>query len=184
MLATPDPESTVETAIAAFGCDDWKLVLDEMSAPLYVTDPEGWVSYANRPAAELAGREPKIGEDRWCVTFSLRTATGEPLAHEQCPMARALKERRRIRDTVVIAERPDGRRHACRVFPTPIEDAAGELAGGINVLIDVTREQSVGLGEQAARCRRIARSTHDAAASAILESMAREYEATAQSLSD
>ena len=36
-----------------------------------------------------------------------------------------------------------------------------------------------GLAEQAARCRRLARSTHDQAASEILVKMARGYDATA-----
>src|SRR6187200_2851904 len=74
-----------------------RALLDVLPVAVYATDPEGRITYFNRAAAELAGREPVIGQDRWCVTWRLFHADGTPLAHDQCPMAVALKERRAVR---------------------------------------------------------------------------------------
>ena len=65
-------------------------------------------------------------------------------------------EQRPIRDAIAIAERPDGSRVAFRPYPTPLFDEDGELTGAVNMLIDVTEEQSEALHEQAERCRRLA----------------------------
>ena len=38
-------------------------VLDALPAAVYTTDPKGKITYYNRAAAELAGREPEVGKD-------------------------------------------------------------------------------------------------------------------------
>jgi hypothetical protein len=98
-------------------------------------------------------------------------------------MATAIKEKRPVRDEVAIALRPDGSRVAFKPYPTPIFDAEGDLAGAVNLLIDISEEQSEGLKEQAARCRRLARSMNDERTSDILKTMASGYEKTAAALS-
>src|SRR5689334_2990158 len=77
--------------------DQFQQILDSLPAAVYTTDAAGRITYYNRAAAELAGREPEIGKDEWCVTFRLFTADGKPLPHDQCPMAVALKEGRPVR---------------------------------------------------------------------------------------
>ena len=49
-----------------------------------------------------------------------------------------LKENRPIRDVEAIAERPDGTRIVLLAFPTPLRDASGALAGGVNILLETT----------------------------------------------
>src|SRR3712207_7069326 len=60
------------------------------------------LSYWNRACVEFAGREPRLGEDRWCVTWKIYTTSGDPLPHHKCPMAQAIRERREIRGAVAI----------------------------------------------------------------------------------
>ena len=57
-------------------------------------------------------------------------------------MAQAILQKRPIRDAIAIAERPDGSRVAFRPYPTPLFDEHGKLTGAVNMLIDVTEEQS------------------------------------------
>lgn len=186
MLATPaDPEDCLAKALTALRCDSsWAAVLDGMPVPVYTADAEGAVTYWNRACVEFAGREPQLGQDRWCVTWQLFTTDGDPLPHEKCPMADAIKSRRPIRGEVAIALRPDGSRRAFVPYPTPLFDEAGEFTGAVNMLIDVSAEQGAALDAQASRCRRLARATLDRDASRILGSMARGYEDTAASLRD
>jgi PAS domain S-box-containing protein len=116
-------------------------VLDALPAAIYTTDPEGRLTYYNRAAVELAGREPKLGSDEWCVTWKLYEADGTPLPHDQCPMAVALKENRAIRDVEAIAERPDGTRRPFIPFPTPLRDLSGKLVGAVNMLVDISERK-------------------------------------------
>ena len=62
-------------------------------------------------------------------------------------MAMALKQKRPIRGMEAIAERPDGTRVPFIPYPTPLFDAAGELIGAVNMLVDITdrkRAEEVG----------------------------------------
>jgi diguanylate cyclase (GGDEF)-like protein/PAS domain S-box-containing protein len=113
-------------------------VLDQLPACVYITDARGYVTYANRAASQLVGRDPVIGEDRWCVTHRLFTLAGEPLRHEDCPMAITLREGRPVRGVEAVLERPDGSRVPFLPFPTPLFDAEGALIGGFNLLIDIS----------------------------------------------
>ena len=183
MLAPANPQECLDTALSALASvPAWRSVLDDLPVPIYTTDADGAVTYWNRACVELAGRQPQLGRDRWCVTWKIYTTTGEFLPHDQCPMAEAIHEQRIIRDTVAIAERPDGTRRAFRPYPTPLFDADGVLTGAINMLVDVTGEQSLALAEQAGRCRRLADAMYDRDTSSVLETMARQYDRTAADL--
>lgn len=182
MVAPNKAHEFVETALAAVRREDWKSVLDRLPVPVYTTDAEGSVTYWNQACVDFAGRQPQLGHDRWCVTWELYTTTGDRLLHEDCPMAEAIRQKCEIRGDVAIALRPDGSRRAFTPYPTPLLDDAGNLTGAINLLIDVTEEQASALGEQAARCQRLALAIHNRADSAILAKMADAYAATAAAL--
>ena len=44
--------------------------LDELPAPIYVTDADGVITYYNPACIAFAGRVPALGQDRWCVIGS------------------------------------------------------------------------------------------------------------------
>ncbi len=177
------PETHLETALDALATrPDWRAVLDALPVAIYVADAEGAVTYWNRGCVGLAGREPELGQDRWCVTWKIYTTTGEPLPHDQCPMADAIREKRPIRDVIAIAERPDGSRVAFRPYPTPLFDQDGSLTGAVNMLIDVSEEQSGALTEQAERCRRLAGSLYSRESNTVLQHMAERFDQTAAEL--
>jgi PAS domain S-box-containing protein len=183
MVGQRQPEELLDTALIALSAGDrQRSVLDELPVPIYTTDTDGAVTYWNRACVEFAGREPRLGEDRWCVAWKIYTTTGEPLPHDQCPMANAIRQRRVIRDAVAIAERPDGSRRAFRPYPTPLFDAGGAMTGAVNMLIDVTDEQSGILREQAERCRRLAGALYNRDSTVVLEKMADGFERIADEL--
>ena len=86
----------------------FRQVLDALPAAVSMTDADGKITYYNKAAADLAGREPAIGKDEWCVTFRLFGLDGKELPHDQCPMAIALKENKPVRGVEAMAQRPDG----------------------------------------------------------------------------
>lgn len=120
------------------GESELRAVLDALPAAVYTTDANGRITYFNRAAAELAGREPELGKDEWCVTWRLYNADGTPLPHNACPMAVALREDRPIRGVEAVLERPDGRRIPFMPYPTPLHNRSGSLVGAVNMLIDIS----------------------------------------------
>lgn len=183
MLAGENPQEVLDTALKAVATTPaWRPVLDQLPVPIYTTDAEGSVTYWNRACVELAGRRPQLGTDKWCVTWKIYSTTGDPIPHDQCPMAQAIREQCIVRDVVAIAARPDGTRRAFRPYPTPLFDDDGVLTGAINMLVDVTDEQSFALAEQAGRCRRLASSMYNRETSTVLESMAEQYDRTVAEL--
>ena len=182
-LPSNSAEALLDTALSAIDAGDGcHAVLDALPVPVYLTDTNGLVTYWNEACVAFAGREPQLGQDRWCVTWQLYTLAGEPLPHEDCPMATAIRERRNVRNEIAIAKRPDGSRAAFRPYPTPLFDEYDELIGAINMLVDVTAEQSDVLSDQARRCRRLAGYTSDRRAAEVLDHMADDYEQAAASL--
>lgn len=120
---------------------NYRDILEDLPAAIYTTDTEGRITYFNQACIAFSGRTPVLGDDQWCVTWKLYTAQGEPLAHDQCPMAVALKERRPVRGVEAMAERPDGSRIAFLPYPTPIFDETGQLLGAVNMLVDISEQK-------------------------------------------
>lgn len=124
-------------------------IIAALPAAIYTTDAEGRITYYNKAAVALAGREPQIGSDQWCVTSKLHWPDGRPMPHDQCPMAIALKENRPISGVEAVAERPDGTCVPFMPFPTPLHDPAGKLIGGVNMLVDISARKQVEQKERA-----------------------------------
>lgn len=123
-------------------------LLDALPAAIYTTDAAGRITYHNQAAADLAGRQPELGKDQWCVTWRLYSPDGTPMPHDQCPMAIALKENRTVRGAEAMAERPDGTLVPFIPYPTPLRDASGALVGAVNMLVDISERKAA---EQALR---------------------------------
>ena len=183
--ATPDQLAEMVAAAAHWNGEALQALLDAQPVPIYLTDDDGWITFFNRACINFAGRTPVPGQDRWCVTWRLHTEAGEPLPHDQCPMAVAVRERRRVRGAVAFAERPDGTRVLFAPFPTPIVDETGASAGAVNILVDVTdARQADALRAQALRCRRLASSVSDPQTVNTLTLMAADYENKARTLAN
>ena len=135
-----DRLSNIGQAVLAFGqADDrFRQVIQALPAAIYTTDALGFITFYNDAAVAMWGRQPTLGDDRWCGSWKLYWPDGTPLPHDECPMAIALRTRRAIRGVEAVAERPDGTRIPFAPHPTPIFDDAGELVGAVNMLVDLT----------------------------------------------
>ena len=114
--------------------------LDALGVAVYTADSDGRITYYNEAAASLWGRRPDLGE-LWCGSWRLFWNDGQPMRHEECPMAMALIEQRPVRGYEAIAERPDGTRVSFVPYPTPLVDEAGAMIGAVNVLVDITERR-------------------------------------------
>ncbi len=181
--ATAEEMIRLASAAALGGETELRSALDDLPAPIYVTDADGWIVYFNRACQDFAGRAPVAGQDRWCVTWRLYTEDGAPLPHEQCPLALTIREKSERHGVIAIAERPDGSRVMFTPCPSLVRDHSGRIIGAVNVLVDVTdQRQSAALEAQAKRCRRLARSVSDTQTVSTLLDLASEYETKARKL--
>ena len=108
---------------------------------VYSCDASGVIREYNHVAAELWGREPKLGEtdERWCGSFRMLRPDGVVIPHEQCPMAEVLSGKvSAVHDGEVQIERPDGSRITVAVNIRPLMSHRGELTGAINCFYDIT----------------------------------------------
>lgn len=102
--------------------------------------PSGLIRTYNRRAAELWGREPILGHERYCGAVRLFRPDGTPLPHIETPMAEVLLFGGQRTDDVIV-ERPDGSRITVRVEVTALRDAQGHLVGAVNAFQDVTERK-------------------------------------------
>jgi PAS domain S-box-containing protein len=136
--------STAITGFASGAISDavFRKIMETLPVAVYMTDAEGWITYFNSAAAQLSGRTPEIGTDKWSVTSKIFLADGTPLPPDQCPMAIALRGGEVPTDIECIAERPDGTRFWFAPYPTVLRDAEGRIVGGITLLVDITRRKN------------------------------------------
>jgi PAS domain S-box-containing protein len=135
-------------------------VLDALPEAVYTTDENGLITFFNAAAVSLWGVTPQLGKSEFCGSWKLLWPDGTPMAHDECPMAIALKEKRPVRGLEAIAVRPDGKRLRFLAFPSPLFDTNGKLIGAVNMLVDVTDQSSA--DEAVLRHNAIVESSDDA----------------------
>ncbi len=157
------PQSTFAPSLAALhDMDSYSRdsIIMSLPAAVYTTDTSGTITFYNKAAAELWGREPKIGEDEWCGSWKLYWPDGTPMRHDECPMAVTLREKQEVRGSEAIAERPDGSRVTFLPYPVLLRNRLGEIIGAFNMLLDVTNRTEE--EESAQRLAAIVESSDDA----------------------
>jgi PAS domain S-box-containing protein len=116
----------------------YRHLVQSLPAAVYTCDAQGRITLFNEAAVQLWGRTPELGQERWCGSHRIYDDEGRRLAHEDSPMARAIRSGQAIRGAEIEIERPDGTRRHALAHPEPIIDAAGRVVGAVNMLIDIT----------------------------------------------
>ncbi|WP_033048071.1 PAS domain-containing sensor histidine kinase [Sinorhizobium meliloti] len=119
--------------------------LDAVPGAVYVCDHEGWLVRYNAEAAELWGRQPSLSapRERFCGSQRLFLSDGSPIAHQECPMAEAIKTGVSTRNAEVIIERPDGSRIFALVNIRPLRDHRGAIQGAVNCFQDISQQKRI-----------------------------------------
>jgi len=114
-------------------------VFQQVGAPLYTTDADGWLTYYNDAASALWGFRPVLGKARWCGARRLYRPNGSLLPHDCCPIATALKEGRVVHAAQMLLERPDRTKVLVRSNPTLLRDAAGAVIAAFDILQPISQ---------------------------------------------
>lgn len=150
---------------------------DDFPVATYVTDAAGVIRHYNRACVSFAGRVPRVGIDKWCVSWELYTQNGRRLPHDQCPMAISIREKRPIDGMQAIAMRPDRTSVLFEPSPIPLFDDKNRLVGAVNLLrVSGQGAEVTSLWAEAARCRRLALSIANDTSVGTLQTQARDCE--------
>jgi PAS domain S-box-containing protein len=178
-----DISETKKTELALRESDTrYRSLIQNLSAAIYTTDKDGYITMYNEAACELWGRRPEIGKDMWCGSWKIFEPDGiTQVPLNECPMAITLKNKTRtVVNTPFIVERPDGVRRYFIPYPEPIFDLNGNMTGAFNMLMDVTERQSSEEGN--ARLAAIVQSSDDAIISKTLEGIVTSWNDSATKL--
>jgi two-component sensor histidine kinase len=117
-------------------------VLDTLPIGFYACDRDGCIIRANKKAAELWGRTPRLLDpaQRFCGSFRVETLEGQFIPPDATPMARAVLQGESFDGVEARVENPDGRRWVASVTIKPLRDEDGRIIGAINCFRDITRD--------------------------------------------
>ena len=159
----------------------YRTLFDLVPVAVYTCDANGIIQQYNRRAVELWGQEPRRNgaSARFCGSFKIFHPDGQPMPHEKCPMARALRgEKLEPKDLEIVVERPGGERR--RVIPAPqiLKDSRGKIIGAINSLFDITEQKRA--EADAMRLAALVRSSRDAVVAKDLNGIITDWNQGAQ----
>lgn len=118
-----------------------KQILETLPIAVYTCAIDGTITFYNRAAIEIWGREPQIGIDKWSGTQKVYSATGDKPPVGYNPLATLLADGIIMPPEEIILERPDGSLVHILSHLSPIYDANGNVAGVANMMVDITHKR-------------------------------------------
>jgi len=125
------------------------------SAPMavFACDRDGVILQYNLRAAELWGRGPACGVERYSGALRLWLPDGKPLPDERNPIVEVLHTGLPTRDVEMSIERPDGSRAPVLANFAALKNGEGEVTGAIASFTDLTERKK--LEQQSLRSQRM-----------------------------
>lgn len=118
-----------------------KHILETLPIAMYTCGIDGTITYYNRAAAELWGREPEMGIEKWTGAYKIFSATVSVLSKEDHPMKLLMDEGKACAPEELLLERPDGTIVYIMPHLSLVYDAQGKVTGAANMVLDITEKK-------------------------------------------
>jgi PAS domain S-box-containing protein len=119
-----------------------RALVESLPAAVYTTDAEGHIQHFNQAAAELWGRRPTLGVDRFGGSAGIFEPDGTPIVRTESPLARTLRGEHAGDSAEIVVQRPDGALRHVLAHPRALRDESGRIVGGLNMLVDITQRKA------------------------------------------
>ena len=119
----------------------FRRLLGALPAAIHTTDTAGRITFYNKAAADLWGVSPELGKDKCSDLGRLFYPDGTLVPHDECPTKICLTEKRAMKGSEALFERPDGTRIPIIPYPAPLTDQGGQIVGVVSMKIDVTERK-------------------------------------------
>ena len=110
---------------------------------LFVCDMNAVIEQFNPMAAELWGRRPVCGVDRYCGSTKLWMPDGTRLPYSRSPVVEVLRYGIPLTNVELVMERPDGTRLPVLMHFAPFKNPRGETIGAIATFMDLTERKQM-----------------------------------------
>lgn len=155
-------------------------LVKESPLAMYTCDESGRVTFFNKAAAILWGREPELLKEYWCGSWKIYYPDGRPMDLDSCPMALTLKQGKPHAGEEIVIQQSDGAFRSLLVYPSPVFDENNVLLGAYNTLVDITDKKSS--DEKHEILSAIVESSDDAILSKGLDGVIRSWNVGAQKI--
>lgn len=129
------------TDIPGKNTEDYSHIVTGLPVAVYACDTHGKITFYNKAAVELWGREPELNKDLWSGALQMYRTDGSPLPGNETPIAITAKSGLATEGQEVVIERPDKTRRYVKAHPRPLFGKSGELSGVVSILIDITEHR-------------------------------------------
>ncbi len=114
------------------------LVLDVVDQGIFTVNPNGLITSFNRAAETITG----YGESE-VLGLQCSEVFRTDLCDTVCPLRRSIASRARVRNREVRIQTRDGRQIPISLSTAPLETAAGQLLGGVEVFKDLSHIEAL-----------------------------------------
>lgn len=117
-------------------------LIRELPVAAYSCDADGKITFFNKAAATLWGREPEVGNDLLCGFLKILDHDGNSIPLQSSSMAIALREGRTVSGLASIIVRANGEKRHVVPHVVPYIDKLGKVTGAVNVITDLTESKA------------------------------------------
>jgi len=121
----------------------YKTVIDNLHDGLYFVDRNRIITYWNRAAEEISGFSAEEVVGRSCTENILNhvDSDGNVLCFDMCPLAESIAENK-SNEAIIYLHHKDGHRIPVSVRTNVLNDAAGNVIGGVELFTDVSSQSA------------------------------------------
>ena len=148
---------------------NFRQMFDDSALAYYSCDAAGKITYYNKSAALLWGRNPVIDKELWCGSWKTFYPDGTIMPPEESPAAKTLKTGHQVEKNEMRIQCPDGSFKTLLVFPQLQLNEKKEVIGALVTLVDITAQQRDYIKQSTLSA--IVQSSDDAIVSKNLEGM-------------